>query len=343
MRRLFTYLRRDSLLSLALSPRRGNRLVRCWASALAGVVLLLCGTGVLARAKAPHGALTAVMRTTHFIVHYDPSDPYLAKLMAGAADDALRRTSKDLGYKPEPNRPFPLYVYPTHIGFIRAGGLETSKFTVGTANSGSEAISVDASGVFELPDEVLAHEITHAVIFRLLGPNAASLPLWINEGLAKYESEEFSDADDSLVAEAAAEGSLMTLTYLTKSFPEKQSSLAYAESSSAVRYMVKRYGKSSPRVLLSELARTGSMDKAILKATGRTVDRFADEWLAKVNRKYHALSLTRAVTAIISVTMAVLVIIAFLVRRKQKIEAAKRWEQDEFEEYLRREFRDHGR
>ena len=68
---------------------------------------------------------------------------------------------------------------------------------MGTANPGDESISVDASGVFKRPQEVLAHEITHAVIFRILGPTAPTLPLWFNEGLAQYESED-SDEDDNL-------------------------------------------------------------------------------------------------------------------------------------------------
>jgi hypothetical protein len=282
----------------------------------------------------------ATLRASYFVVHYDPSDPYLAKLMAGIARDELRRISRDLGYKPEPDRPFPIYIYRTHYAFIEAGGLKERKFTVGTANSANEAISVDASGVFALPKEIIAHEVTHAVIFRILGPSVAALPLWVNEGLAKYESEEFSDKDDTILANAASDGTLLALSVLTRTFPDDQNDVAYASSASAMRYMVKKYGKNSPRTLLRELARTGSFDKAMLKATGRTGGRFADEWFAKTGRKYLSLRITRLLTGGLMTFMAILAIVAFLVRRKQKREAARQWEQEEFEDYLRRELGD---
>jgi len=274
--------------------------------------------------------LAPVMRTSHFVVHYDSGDPFLVKLMAEAAEDELSRVSRDLGMRSDPKRPFSLYVYSTHMGFIRAGGLETRKFTVGTARSGSEAISVDASGAFALPQQVLAHEITHAVIFRILGARVHALPLWMNEGLAEYESGGKPARDElETVAEAAASGTLIRLEHLSRQFPEKRTALAYAQSASAVRYMIREHGKHSPKVLLSELAATGSFDRAMLMATGRTASRFEQDWLAESTREYWALRATRIGAAVLSVIMAILTIAAFLARRRAKIEAARRWEEEE--------------
>ena len=287
------------------------------------------------RAAAAEATLTRTMRTAHFVVRYDPKDPFLARLMANTAEDELKRISGDLGYRTQRDRPFPLFVYPTHIGFIEAGGLETSKFTVGTASGGAEKISVDASGSFALPEQVLAHEITHAVIFRVLGPAAAELPLWMNEGLAKYESQEPTGDDDQLVANAAAEGALIPLSRLKSGFPEDRSALAYAQSSSAVRLLVARHGRRAPRAFLAALARTGSFDKAMLAATRRTGDAFADEWQAQTTKRYWTLRVARIGTAVVSALMAVLAVVAFLVRRRQKIEAARRWEEEERERRYR--------
>ncbi|MCX8053616.1 MAG: peptidase MA family metallohydrolase [Armatimonadetes bacterium] len=298
--------------------------------------------------------LTATMRTRYFIVHYDPKDPYLAKLMAEAAEDELKRISRDLGYQLYPNEnkhkvfyePFSLYVYPTHTGFIKAGGLETNKFTVGTATAGENKISVDASGALELPERILAHEITHAVVFRILGPAAARLPLWMHEGLALYydsfphltkhsEDGEPGTEDDPLVATAVAEGTLIPLSKLTSSFPESLSDLAYVQSASAVRFFISRYGPKAPKKLLAAMARTQSFDKAMLEVTGQTSEAFTNEWASHVTRRYWMLRVTRIVAAIISVSMAFLAVVAFLVRRKQKIESAKKWEDEELERRYR--------
>ena len=287
-------------------------------------------------AAAPNWQLTAKMRTSYFIVHY-ASDPYLAKLLAEEARDALIRISRDLGQPIDKNRPFPLYVYPTHFGFLQAGGLETSKFTIGTASSGNETISIDASGVFASPDEVLAHEITHAVIFRALGPKLGAIPLWVNEGLAKYESEQFTNKDDSIIADAAGNGILIPLRNLTSQFPKDRNDLAYAESASAIRYFVKKYGKTAPRILISEMARTGSFDKAMYKITGNSSAAFMDKWYAYTTKHYWGMKVARIGTAIISAIMAILVIVAFFVRRKQKIKAAKQWDQEQFEENIRKQ------
>ena len=281
--------------------------------------------------------LVGLIQTTYFDVHYDPSEKRIARLMADVARDELLRISKDLGYTPVKSRPFPLYVYPSHYGFIKAGGLETSKFTVGTASSRDESISVDTSGAFAKPEKILAHEITHAVIFRILQSKVVLLPLWMNEGLAKYESDDYTSEDDQSIIDAATDGTLMPLSDLASIFPENRISLAYTESASAIRYMVSKYGKSSPKVLLEKLARTGSLDNATRAATGLTSEQLADEWYTQITKKYWPVKISRTAMTMISVLMALLVIAAFIVRRKQKIEAARRWEQEEFDEAMRRQ------
>lgn len=286
-----------------------------------------------AEAKA---ALSRTFSTAHFTVHYDPSDPYLARLMARGAEEHVLRIARDLGCRLARNRPFPLYIYPTHMGLIDAGRLQERRFTVGTAQS-NETISVDASGVFESADTIMAHEITHAVIFRILGRQAVRLPLWVNEGLAQHESEEYSDRARTTVAEAAAADSLIPLANLANSFPDKRTDLAYAQSFLAVRHLTDTYGKSAPRKLLAELARGGSFDEAMRKTIGLSAAAFEDQWYETTTRKFWRIRFTRIAGGIGSAIMAGLVVVAFLVRRKQKIEAAKQWDQEQFEETLRRQ------
>ncbi len=305
--------------------------------ALASIVALAMCTccGIRGAADDPKAELDAVKATDYFVVHYDPSDPYLAQLATDTAAQELLRISRDLGCKVEKHRPFPLYVYPTHHAFIEAGGLETQNFTVGTARTWDERISVDASGAFVSTQEVLAHEITHAVVFRLLGRRAADLPLWVNEGLAKYESTELSTEDDIVVGRAAGDGTLIPLSSLETDFPQDQTALAYAESASAVRYMIETYGKSAPRRLLAALAETGSFEEAMRTATGVAPGEFMDGWLAHTTSRYRAVRVSTIITGIVSVAMAALAVAAYLVRRRQKMEAARKWDEDELDEAIR--------
>ncbi|NLN75694.1 MAG: hypothetical protein GX139_05245 [Armatimonadetes bacterium] len=283
--------------------------------------------------------LTATMTTTYFTVHYDPKDPYLAESAAQVASDELLRLAKDLGYEPEPQRRIPLMVYRTHHSFIKEGG-HKDRYVVGTAHTGDERISVDASGAFVTMKTVISHELTHAVVFRILGRHVDALPLWMHEGLAKYQSEPYPDADDALVAQAAADGTLIALADLKKRFPGKRSDLAYAESSSAVRYMVHKYGSSAPKRLLAEIAKSGSFDKALFEATGVVEKEFVSQWAGSISKRYRLLRTWRILSALGGSTMAILAIIAFIIRRKRMARAAREWEWEEFEDSMSRQLRD---
>ncbi len=283
--------------------------------------------------------LKATKKTPYFIVHYDPADPYLAESATEAATDELKRIAQDLGYKLERDRPIPLMVYRTHYSFTQEGG-HRDRYVVGTARTGDERISVDASGAFVAMKTVMAHEITHAVIFRILKDKSNALPLWVNEGLAKYESEPYPDADNALVADAAADGALIPLADLHSFFPDKRTDLAYAQSASAVRFMVKHHGKSAPKILLAELAESGSFDKALHAATGKIEKEFTAEWVDSIDKRYRLLRAWRIVSAFGGSIMAFLAILAFAIRRRRMAQAAREWEWEEFDDSMSRQLRD---
>lgn len=281
--------------------------------------------------------LSSVKQAKYFTIHYSPQFRLQTDLLSDLAQDELFRVSRDLGYTPDPNRPFPLYIFQSHKSFMNSEGSDTGKWTVGTTRSGDETIAIDASGVMVLPREVLSHEITHAVIFRLLGNRISALPLWFNEGLAKYESGAYPGNDDQMVAEAAANESLIPLTSLSDSFPEDKTGTAYAISSSAIRYMINKYGPSTPRKVLRGIAETGSFSTAMKKATGLSSFEFADQWYGHEMERYKVAVYSRIGMAILSAIMAILAIIAFIRRRRKISQAAREWDMEEFEEALRKQ------
>ena len=293
-------------------------------AAVAAVIWLLC-------AIAPVCGQSGVIRTRFFTVRYHSSDPFLAEIVADTAEEQLRRVAHDLDYPLKGIRRFPLNAYPNHYEFVKASGLERRSSVVGTTRWGDEAISVDAGAVLVSTQEVLAHEITHAVVFRMLGSTASQLPMWFSEGLAKYESRESDSLDNDIMAKSAAENTLIPLPRLVSGFPEDSDALAYAESAAAVRYLVRRFGKSAPRRILRELKETGSFERAMVSVTGLSPSQFTGKWYDWTTRRYAGFRLASILTALISAFMAVLVVAAFLVRRKQKIEAARRWELEEAE------------
>lgn len=302
---------------------------------IAAALLLI----VLLVAAAPAASLTEVMKTPYFTVHFAPADRQLAESTADTARVELIRIANDLGYTIEPNQQIPLLVYGSHMAFIKAGNIQ-DRMTVGTAQSGDETISIDASGTLVATRPVVAHEISHAITFRILGMKSYALPLWANEGIAKQESETYTGNDDSLLAESATNGQLIPLGDLSKTFPSDRRSLAYAESWSAVRYIVKQHGPSSLKIMLAELAQSGSFDMAMARATGKGSNQLVKSWNASLARRFEWARALQIGGAFLWPIMAVLAVAAFLVRRKRMRDAARQWDWEEFEESMERQLRE---
>jgi len=162
----------------------------------------------------------------------------------------------------------------------------------------------------------------------------------MNEGLAKYESRGPTGDDEAIIAEAAANGTIIPLRDLAASFPGERSALAYAESWSAVQYLVRKHGQEAPKEILADLARTGSFDAAISSVTGQTQRSFVKSWEDSLIKRLNWARILQITGGFVGLSMAVLAIAAFIVRRKRMRDAARQWEWEEFEESMERQLRE---
>ncbi len=107
---------------------------------------------------------------------------------------------------------------------------------------------------------LLAHELTHCVVFRLLGPGWArrDVPAWFEEGMASFTAGERHEpgATPAAPAEAAARR-------------------AYADADAAFRRLVRAHGEEGVRRILSGLARGLPFPDAFRDATGEPAAAFA--------------------------------------------------------------------
>ncbi len=301
------------------------------------MLVLLASTAIAFAARA--AALDTGFRTRHFAVRCSRSDRQLARDTAATAERELRRIANSLGYKPERDKPIPLLVYGSHVAFIKAGEI-SDRMTVGTARRGDEAIAIDASGSLTSVRHVVAHEVAHAVTFRILGPNSYALPLWANEGIAKYETRGPTADDEAIIAESASNGTIIPLSSLSVAFPSDRTALAYAESWSAISYLVERYGASALRRLLAELRRAPSFEHAISKITGSSESDFAADWSESIKHRFSWARTLQIAGAFLGPIMAALAVWAFIIRRRRMRQAARQWEWEEFEESMERQLRE---
>ena len=131
---------------------------------------------------------------------------------------------------------------------------------------------------------VIPHELTH-LVFDTASKNPYHFPpRWLNEGLAVYVSQGY-DASDRAHRRGARPGRhLIPLDGLIGQFPTTADRffLAYAESVSAVDYMVRTYGKDALVALIRSYADGRTDDEAFKAALGVDITAFGDAWLADV-------------------------------------------------------------
>ena len=128
---------------------------------------------------------------------------------------------------------------------------------------------------------VIPHELTHLVFDTAVDNPYHFPPRWLNEGLAVYESEGYGSGDRGAVEDAARSGSLIPLPGLSGQFPTSgdRFRLAYAESVSAIDFLVRTHGQDALVALIGSYADGETDDEAFKAAIGQDVAAFNAAWL----------------------------------------------------------------
>jgi hypothetical protein len=274
-------------------------------------------------------SLGATITTPSFTIIYARNDEADARTVAGYAEDALSRVSRDLGYSGAiSEQRVPIHVFSSRGDFLDVTGTDRKTFIVGRAWSAGHAqkIEVDASGTYSRLETVVAHEVTHIVIARILGSQITSLPLWANEGIARIESGEAGQSDAEAVGEAISTASFIPLEQIQERFPKdnEHASLAYAEGTSFMEFIRQKGGHDSLKKLLDRVARTGDFEKASSDLTGMPFGRLEGAWRKSVSKSYSAGWFLRNLPWTIGVVMALLCIAAYkAIMRKKRWNSAK--------------------
>jgi hypothetical protein len=134
---------------------------------------------------------------------------------------------------------------------------------------------------------VIPHELTHLVFDTAVKNPYHFPPRWLNEGLAVYLSEGYTDSWRSAVTSAVRSDEIIPLHGLTGQFPttRDQFFLAYGESVSAVDDLVRTFGKGALVKLIRSYADGVTDDQAFQAGIGKDVAGFQATWLADIGAK----------------------------------------------------------
>jgi hypothetical protein len=218
-------------------------------------------------------------------VHWSEGNEAFGERALKIGDTAVAETSTLLGVTEK--EPIDFYIYANQDEIYAALGPGTRENVGGEAHADIRTMfALISPGEIDDPwvGIVVPHELTH-LVFATAVENPYHEPVhWLNEGLAVYLSEGFKASDRNAVEQVAANGTIIPLDGLAGAFPTtfERFSLAYAESVSAVDYIVETYGKDALIALIRSYAKGVSDDEAFEEAIGVDTDAFQAAWLKSV-------------------------------------------------------------
>lgn len=180
--------------------------------------------------------------------------------------------------------PIDFFVYADQAAFYDALGPGTRENVGGQANAEIRTMfALIPTNEIDQPwvGIVIPHELTHLVFDTAANNPYHFPPRWLNEGLAVYLSQGYDPSDRRAVESAAGAGMLIPLDGLTGQFPTsfERFSLAYAESVSAVDFLIRTHGRDPLVSLIRSYAEGRTDEEAFSAALGLDMSAFGTAWL----------------------------------------------------------------
>jgi len=216
-------------------------------------------------------------------VHWYTGDDAFGRRALAIGQTAIDKAAGLFGVRE--TRPIDFFVYADQAAFYDALGPGTRENVGGQANAEIRTLFALITPA-EIGDRwvsiVIPHELTHLVFDTAVHNPYHDPPRWLNEGLAVYLAQGYEPGDRGQVAGAVAAANLMPLEALTGQFPTSAArfSLAYAESVSAVDFLVRRFGRDALVRLVRTYAGGVTDDEAFTAALGLDTAAFGAAWLA---------------------------------------------------------------
>ncbi len=263
----------------------------------------------------------------------------VANELATQGEDALRDIGADLyGLTTPTHVELRVVRDAADLPSVAPAGRGAPPWAVGVAypDLGVITIALRRSGDITDPRFTLRHELAHLALGAALGPRA---PHWLHEGFAYQHSPEYSNERIETLAGMAWLGNVIPLNELDAAFPDGEipAHRAYAESYDFVRYLANRGrwedteddGNRYPfRRFLYELAQGASVDTAAIKSFGRPIGPLFEEWKSDLAKRYRLVPLGLVGLAL-WIAVALLLVLAYLRRRRQNKRRVAQWEADE--------------
>ena len=174
----------------------------------------------------------------------------------------------------------------------------------------------------------IVHELVHIIQGQQVPLNLT--PVWFNEGLAVYLSEEYNLRSKIVLSRAITKKKLIPLDKLSDilNFSNLKAELAYDESTSVIEYLIQVYGFGIIREIFDNMRSGRSFENSIKITTGIDYSNFSYFWEQYISKTYRWVFLLD-IQYILWLIMPLLLILAYLSIRYRNRETTKIWEDQE--------------
>jgi hypothetical protein len=152
----------------------------------------------------------------------------------------------------------------------------------------------------------IAHELAHTAVDSFMGGCYASIPLWLNEGVAMVAEGELEDEYAQALEKAVYYDTLFSLRSMSEEYQyvDGDPTLTYAESHSVTVYIIQAYGREKIRALLERLGEGYTYDNALREAFGVDMDELENAWRKSIGADTMPEQVAPAATAASDSTLA---------------------------------------
>jgi len=307
-----------------MAPGRHN--LRTFLAAGLLFAAVLCTRGAVAE------DLSDQIEAPGLIVRYAPGTQRWARQAAGLFPQVNRNALETLGITT--NRRVAIHLYATEKGFRQATNY-TPVDTLGVAFPSLNTIAIDCSKTSSRgPNSfaiTLRHEMIHIGFGRLMSRTGQNVPLWFNEGVACVAMNRLRFGHPNQLVQVAGGNGLFTFAQLSNGFPtlSMELELAYQQSESAVRFLMKKHGDDAVRRIVSLMLAGRTFDEALVEVTGGTD--FEPRWRKHVAGRYSIIAFISTYFSLFTI-LALLVIASYVLYRIRRHRIRSRWKQEEMED-----------
>jgi hypothetical protein len=231
--------------------------------------------------------------TQHFILYYQRNDHLLAGYIMDRAEDDYKRIIEDIGI--DPGIKARIYIAPDRSSYraLQPRGEKTHEWSIGVFYPHQNLILLLSPKAQKAthPDlqQIMAHELTHFILYTVTREKGIALPIWLHEGLAMYEAEQWNWHYRRIMAQTALTRSFLPLSSLTKGFPPEKrlADRAYAQSISLIAYIINKHGADYLNRLIRDLVEGKQPAEAFFHVFGIPLEDFEKNWHVYLRRRYN--------------------------------------------------------